>query len=69
MVALSSIEWTDMTWNPVTGCTKISAACKNCYAERMANRLRAMGQPNCRNGFRVTLHPHVLDEPLELMKP
>jgi len=55
MVARSSIEWTDMTWNPVTGCTKISAGCKNCYAERMARRLQAMGQPNYRNGFRVTL--------------
>ena len=69
MAARSSIEWTDMTWNPVTGCTKISAGCKNCYAERMAHRLQAMGQPNYRNGFRVTLHPHVLRKPLELKKP
>ena len=69
MVARSSIEWTDMTWNPVTGCTKISAGCKNCYAERMAHRLQAMGQPNYRNGFQVTLHPHVLNKPLELKKP
>ena len=69
MVARSSIEWTDMTWNPVTGCTKTSAGCKNCYAERMARRLRAMGQPNYRNGFRVTLHPHVVNKPLELKKP
>ena len=69
MVALSSIEWTDMTWNPVTGCTKISPGCKNCYAERMAKRLQAMGQPNYINGFQVTLHPHVLEKPLELKKP
>jgi len=69
MVARSSIEWTDMTWNPVTGCTKTSAGCRNCYAERMARRLRAMGQPNYRNGFRVTLHPHVVNKPLELKKP
>ncbi len=69
MVAPSSIEWTDMTWNPVTGCTKISAGCKNCYAERMALRLKAMGQPNYRHGFDVTLHPHTLDKPLLLKKP
>jgi len=69
MVALSSIEWTDMTWNPVTGCTKISSGCRNCYAERMARRLQAMGQANYRNGFRVTLHPHTLDRPLQLKKP
>lgn len=69
MVARSSIEWTDMTWNPVTGCTKVSAGCKNCYAERMARRLQAMGQPNYRNGFRVTLHPYVVKRPLELKKP
>lgn len=69
MVALSSIEWTDMTWNPVTGCTKVSPGCKNCYAERMAKRLQAMGQPNYTNGFQVTLHPHVLEKPLELKKP
>jgi protein gp37 len=69
MVAHSSIEWTDMTWNPVTGCTKISSGCKNCYAERMAKRLKAMGQPNYRNGFQVTLHPHALKKPLELKRP
>lgn len=69
MVAHSSIEWTDMTWNPVTGCTKISSGCKNCYAERMAKRLKAMGQPNYRNGFQVTLHPHALEKPLELKRP
>lgn len=69
MVAPSSIEWTDMTWNPVTGCTKISAGCKNCYAERMAKRLQAMGQANYKRGFRVTLHPHTLDKPLQLKRP
>ena len=69
MVRRSSIEWTDMTWNPVTGCSKISSGCKNCYAERMALRLRAMGQSNYRNGFEVTLQPHVLERPLELKSP
>jgi protein gp37 len=69
VVAHSSIEWTDMTWNPVTGCTKISSGCKNCYAERMAKRLQAMGQPNYRKGFHVTLHPHALDKPLGLKRP
>lgn len=69
MVARSSIEWTDMTWNPVTGCTKVSSGCKNCYAERMARRLQAMGQPNYRKGFQVTLHPHALEKPLELKRP
>ena len=60
----SQIEWTQATWNPVTGCTKISLGCAHCYAERMANRLRAMGQPNYRNGFRVTVHEHALELPL-----
>src|SRR5580692_1734321 len=53
----SPIEWTDATWNPVTGCTKISPGCKHCYAERLAKRLEAMGQANYRNGFKVTLQP------------
>ncbi len=65
----SQIEWTEATWNPVTGCTKISAGCQNCYAERMAKRLKAMGQPNYRNGFRVTVHPHALGMPLGWKKP
>jgi protein gp37 len=64
MAQQSSIEWTDATWNPVTGCTKISPGCKNCYAERMAKRLRAMGQQRYRNGFRVTLQEDVLEAPL-----
>ncbi len=65
----SAIEWTEATWNPVTGCTKLSAGCKHCYAERMAHRLQAMGQPNYRNGFEVTLHPHMLEHPLAWKKP
>jgi protein gp37 len=68
-MAKSSIEWTEATWNPVTGCTKISAGCKNCYAERMARRLQAMGQPNYRNGFRLTLHEQALDLPRRWRKP
>ncbi len=64
MAQQSSIEWTDATWNPVTGCSKISPGCKNCYAERMAKRLQAMGQPRYRNGFAVTLQPDVLEAPL-----
>jgi protein gp37 len=60
----SGIEWTDATWNPVTGCTKISPGCKHCYAERLATRLRAMGNPRYRNGFAVTLHEDQLTLPL-----
>lgn len=65
----SKIEWTESTWNPVTGCTKISSGCLNCYAERMAKRLKAMGQRNYRNGFKVTCHTHVLDIPLKWKRP
>jgi protein gp37 len=65
----TKIEWTESTWNPVTGCTKISLGCKNCYAERMAIRLQAMGQYNYRNGFSLTCHPHALTLPLEWKKP
>ncbi len=65
----TSIEWTESTWNPVTGCTKVSAGCVNCYAERMTRRLRAMGQRNYRNGFRVTTHPHALELPLKWTQP
>lgn len=68
-MAISKIEWTESTWNPVTGCTKISAGCQNCYAERMAKRLKLMGQPNYVNGFRVTLHEHVIAYPLNWKKP
>ena len=68
-MAKSTIEWTEATWNPVTGCTKVSPGCKHCYAERMARRLKAMGQSKYWNGFEVTLHRHVLDEPLRWRKP
>lgn len=69
MAVKSSIEWTESTWNPVTGCSKISDGCLNCYAERMAYRLKAMGQNNYINGFDVTLHPHALEIPLRWKKP
>ena len=65
----SSIEWTESTWNPVTGCTKVSPGCKRCYAERMAIRLKAMGQPNYARGFEVALHERVLELPLTWKKP
>jgi protein gp37 len=65
----SNIEWTESTWNPVTGCTKISTGCKNCYAERMANRLKAMGQQNYRHGFKVQTHSGSLYLPLSWKKP
>lgn len=61
----SAIEWTESTWNPLTGCTKVSPGCKNCYAERMALRLQAMGQPNYANGFALTLHERLLNLPLQ----
>lgn len=60
----TAIEWTEATWNPVTGCSKVSAGCRNCYAERMAIRLQAMGVPNYRHGFRPTVHEHTLPLPL-----
>lgn len=69
MPTKSKIEWTGSTWNPVTGCDRVSAGCKNCYAERMAKRLQAMGVNKYRNGFDVTLHPEVLEEPLKWKKP
>ena len=65
----SAIEWTEATWNPVTGCVKTSPGCQHCYAERMALRLKAMGQPNYARGFKVTLHPHALRLPLSWKKP
>ncbi len=68
-MAQSSIEWTESTWNPITGCTKISPGCKNCYAERMAFRLQAMGQANYANGFELTLQEHMLERPLQWKKP
>ena len=69
MAINSSIEWTESTWNPVTGCTKISPGCKHSYAERMAKRLQAMGQPNYINGFELALHEKVLELPLMWKKP
>lgn len=65
----SKIEWTESTWNPITGCTKISPGCQNCYAEKMANRLNSMGQKNYRNGFELTTHEHVLEAPLKWKRP
>ena len=65
----SGIEWTESTWNPVTGCNKISPGCKYCYAERMAERLQAMGQPNYKDGFKLTLQPQMLELPLQWKKP
>jgi len=69
MTSRSSIEWTESTWNPLTGCTKVSPGCRHCYAERMARRLQAMGQPNYVNGFKLTLHEHALELPLRRKKP
>jgi protein gp37 len=69
MATKSTIEWTEMTWNPVTGCTKVSEGCRNCYAERMALRLRAMGNRRYANGFRVTLHDDLVDLPRKLRQP
>ena len=69
MAQHSGIEWTESTWNPLTGCTKISPGCQHCYAERMALRLQAMGQPNYANGFKLTLHERVLEKPIEWKTP
>ncbi len=65
----SAIEWTDATWNPVTGCTKLSPGCKHCYAERLSARLKAMGNPRYHNGFELTLHPDQLTLPLKWKQP
>lgn len=69
MAGNSSIEWTEVTWNPVTGCNKISDGCKHCYAERMANRLHAMGNPRYQNKFNVTLHNDLINTPRKWNKP
>lgn len=63
MSGKTKIEWTEMSWNPVTGCTKISPGCKNCYAEAFTRRLQKMGQKKYKNGFKVTTHPGVLNDP------
>ena len=65
----TKIEWTDTTWNPVTGCNKISPGCTHCYAEKMASRLKLMGVSNYSDGFNVTLHPHMLSQPAEWKSP
>lgn len=69
MATHSGIEWTESTWNPLTGCNKVSPGCKHCYAERMAIRLKAIGHPNYVNGFELTIHDHVLELPLRWKKP
>ncbi len=65
----SKIEWTESTWNPITGCTKVSSGCMFCYAERMAKRLQAMGKPTYLNGFQVTVHEETFEYPLLIKKP
>jgi protein gp37 len=65
----SKIEWTEMTWNPVTGCTRVSEGCRHCYAERMARRLKAMGNARYANGFKVTLHADLVDLPRRMRSP
>src|SRR5262249_17494126 len=69
MADKSNIEWTQATWNPVTGCTKISQGCKNCYAERLANRLKRMGVPRYSDGFKLRIHGDLLELPKTLKKP
>jgi protein gp37 len=69
MTTASSIEWTEQTWNPTTGCTKVSPGCKNCYAEVMARRLHAMGARGYERGFKLSLHPDRLDQPLARKRP
>jgi protein gp37 len=69
MTTISKIEWTEQTWNPTVGCTKISAGCKHCYAETMAKRLQAMKTPGYENGFKLTLLPARLDDPVQRKKP
>lgn len=69
MAKVSSIEWTEVTWNPVTGCTKVSQGCKNCYAERMARRLKAMKNVRYKNGFELTMHWNLLNQPKHWAKP
>ena len=69
MTTISRIEWTEQTWNPAVGCTKISAGCKNCYAETMAKRLKAMGTPGYENGFALKILPERLEDPVKRKKP
>ena len=65
---MSKIEWTDTTWNPTTGCNKVSPGCKNCYAETFANRLQAMGTKGYEKGFELTLHEDRLKDPVKRRK-
>ena len=69
MAARSTIEWTESTWNPLTGCTKVSPGCANCYAERLSKRLKAMGNHNYSNGFNITMHEDMLELPFKWRKP
>jgi protein gp37 len=69
MAKNTAIEWTESTWNPITGCNKVSDGCLNCYAEKLAYRLKAMGHKKYKNGFKVTLHYSALNEPLKWKKP
>jgi len=69
MSSKSKIEWTEQTWNPSTGCTKVSPGCKHCYAETMARRLKAMGASGYDNGFELTMHENRLQQPLKRKKP
>lgn len=69
MAVNSQIEWTGSTWNPLTGCSKVSSGCKNCYAERLSKRLKAMGQANYLYGFQLTLHDEVINLPLSWRRP
>ena len=69
MATRSAIEWTEMTWNPVTGCSKVSPGCRNCYAERMSRRLHAMGAARYARGFELTTHDDALDAPLHWKAP
>ena len=69
MTSPSRIEWTEVTWNPVTGCTKVSQGCKHCYAERLSKRLRAMGNPRYKEGFAITLHDDLVTAPTRWRQP
>lgn len=69
IVKKTKIEWTEISWNPITGCSKVSDGCKNCYAERMAKRLKAMNNPRYLNGFSITIHDDLLNEPFKWKKP
>ena len=69
MANQSNIEWTEATWNPITGCSKVSAGCKNCYAERLAHRLQAMGNLRYHNGFKITLHDDLVKLPKHWREP